>query len=98
MCPDIYSTISGSNGTRQDSSFCSQVVNDTGMFVIGLRLCSHVYTVFGNLQFFDNYDMCPWFIDCPMEQDSTWNITWPATSVGDTAIQKCPGGSEAEGS
>ena len=42
--------------------------------------------------------MCPWFIDCPMEQDPTWNITWPATSVGDTAIQKCPGGSEAEGS
>ena len=32
-----------------------------------------------------------------MEQDPTWNITWPATSVGDTAVQKCPGGGEVEG-
>jgi len=32
-----------------------------------------------------------------MEQDSTWNITWPATNVSDTAIQKCPGGGEAAG-
>jgi len=32
-----------------------------------------------------------------MGQDTTWNITWPATSIGNTAIQKCPGGSEVEG-
>jgi len=37
-------------------------------------------------------------IGCRMEQDSTWNITWPATNVSDTAIQKCPGGGEAAGS
>jgi len=36
-------------------------------------------------------------VGCPMEQDPTWNITWPATDVGVTATQKCPGGSEAEG-
>lgn len=34
---------------------------------------------------------------CPFEQDLTWNITWPATDVSSVAIQKCPGGSEAEG-
>ncbi|XP_065910088.1 uncharacterized protein [Dysidea avara] len=64
LCPDIYSTISGSNGKQQDASFCSQAVNTNG---------------------------------CNMEQDTIWNITWPATSVGNTAIQKCPGGGEVEG-
>ncbi|XP_065911152.1 adhesion G protein-coupled receptor L4-like [Dysidea avara] len=64
LCPDIYSTISGSSGTQQDASFCSQTVNATG---------------------------------CTMERDTTWNITWPATDVGIIAIQKCPGGSEADG-
>ena len=32
-----------------------------------------------------------------MEQDQTWNILWPATTVGNTATQKCPGGGEAAG-
>ena len=32
-----------------------------------------------------------------MEQDGIWNITWPTTMAGETAMQKCPGGSEAEG-
>jgi len=34
---------------------------------------------------------------CPFEQDATWNITWPATNSNEIALQKCPGGSEAEG-
>ncbi|XP_065911114.1 adhesion G protein-coupled receptor L3-like [Dysidea avara] len=37
------------------------------------------------------------FIGCQFEQDDTWNITWPAIGVDETAIQKCPGGSEAQG-
>jgi len=32
-----------------------------------------------------------------MEQDTTWKIIWPATNVGYAALQKCPGGAEAEG-
>ena len=34
---------------------------------------------------------------CLLERDDTWNITWPTTSISQVAIQKCPGGSEAEG-
>ena len=37
------------------------------------------------------------FIGCPLEQDATWNITWPETNIDAVAQQKCPGGSEAEG-
>jgi len=37
------------------------------------------------------------FMGCPMEQDETWNITWPTTNVSQVAIQKCRGGSEVEG-
>ncbi|XP_065903420.1 uncharacterized protein [Dysidea avara] len=36
-------------------------------------------------------------LGCQLEQDDIWNITWPATVVAETAIQKCPGGSEVEG-
>jgi len=34
---------------------------------------------------------------CASEQDVAWNITWPTTMAGKTAIQKCPGGIETEG-
>ena len=37
------------------------------------------------------------FVGCRFEQDATWNVSWPATEVDREAIQKCPGGSEAEG-
>jgi len=37
------------------------------------------------------------FIGCQFEQDETWNITWPSTDIDETAIQKCPGGSEVRG-
>ena len=34
---------------------------------------------------------------CPFGSDDMWNITWPATDASTTARQKCPGGSEAQG-
>ena len=37
------------------------------------------------------------FIGCRFGKDETWSITWPATNIGGTAIQKCPGGSEVKG-
>ena len=46
--------------------------------------------------YFDMYTNAE-FIGCPFEQDTTWNITWPATNINEVATQKCPGGSEAEG-
>ena len=36
-------------------------------------------------------------LGCSYEQDDTWNISWPGTKVSEVSIQKCPGGSEAEG-
>jgi len=30
-------------------------------------------------------------LGCPNEQDSTWGIIWPATSIGEEAIQQCEG-------
>jgi len=30
-------------------------------------------------------------LNCPMEQDKTWNITWPATSPHQEAKEQCPG-------
>ena len=35
--------------------------------------------------------------ECSTNNDSTWNIEWPSTPVGDTAFQKCPGLSESAG-
>ena len=38
--------------------------------------------------------MLLWFfysVGCPMEQDTTWNILWPATSTNKEAIQQCLG-------
>lgn len=32
-----------------------------------------------------------------MEVDRVWNILWPATIAGETAVQKCPGGIESIG-
>ena len=37
------------------------------------------------------------FVGCELEQDETWNVTWPATQLNGVATQKCPGGSEATG-
>jgi len=37
------------------------------------------------------------FVGCLFEQDDTWNITWPTTNISEVAVQKCAGGSEAEG-
>ena len=34
---------------------------------------------------------------CLSEQDMDWNVTWPLTLKGRTAIQKCPGGAESLG-
>ena len=34
---------------------------------------------------------------CEAENDTTWNIDWPATLVGSNASQKCPGLSESIG-
>ena len=34
---------------------------------------------------------------CPFGPDEVWNITWPATNTSTTAVQKCPGSSEVEG-
>jgi len=30
-------------------------------------------------------------VQCEMEQDVTWGITWPATPRGEEAVQQCPG-------
>jgi len=37
------------------------------------------------------------FVGCRAEQDDTWSINWPITVAGETATQKCPGGSEVAG-
>jgi len=37
------------------------------------------------------------FVGCLLEQDIVWNIKWPSIGINQVAIQKCPGGSEAEG-
>jgi len=36
-------------------------------------------------------------VGCAHQKDTIWNITWPKTNIGESARQKCPGGSEAEG-
>ena len=36
-------------------------------------------------------------IVCEAENDTIWNIEWPATNVGVIASQKCPGLSESIG-
>lgn len=37
------------------------------------------------------------FVGCKPENDTEWEIFWPATNKGDTAIQSCPGGAESVG-
>ena len=34
---------------------------------------------------------------CLQENDEDWNISWPLTTRGEVAIQKCPGGAESLG-
>ena len=34
---------------------------------------------------------------CEAENDTVWNIAWPDTPVGSSALQKCPGLSESIG-
>ena len=34
---------------------------------------------------------------CLNEIDTNWNISWPLTTRGEVAIQKCPGGAESIG-
>ena len=34
---------------------------------------------------------------CLQEIDGDWNISWPPTTRGEVALQKCPGGAESLG-
>ena len=64
-------------------------------YVHNIMILGIVFILF---RLFNCYDYLLFCIGCTMERDTTWNITWPATDVGIIAIQKCPGGSEADGS
>ena len=71
-----------------------------GTFVLAVNICIS-FMIMLQLLGFNSESVYTYidteFIGCPLEQDATWNITWPATNISEVTQQKCPGGSEAEG-
>ena len=81
LCPEIYSI--NADGT-QSGSFCNAPVTTAGMYYVSQANCPMYFNAIFNS-------------GCLAEVDSTWSVSWPATPSGANATQKCPGGSEAEG-